>query len=187
MRKLTVFNNVSLDGYFVDRAGDMSWAHKQDDEWAEFTTSNASGDAVLVFGRVTYEMMASFWPTPQAAQTMPEVAERMNSLPKIVFSRTLESASWQNTTLITNDIVGAMRRLKAERGADLVIFGSGTIVAQFTDAHLIDEYQVVVNPLVLGAGRTMFDGVRDRLGLQLTRTRAFKNGNVVLWYAPAAS
>ncbi len=114
MSKVVAFEQVSLDGFFVDANGDMSWAHKQDAEWNAFTASNASGNGALVFGRKTYDMMASFWPTPMALQTNPAVAERMNALPKIVFSRTLDAASWNNTTLIKDDIVGAMR----SRGCD---------------------------------------------------------------------
>jgi dihydrofolate reductase len=185
MRKLGVFNQVSLDGYFTDNKGDMSWAHKRDPEWQSFASENASGGGVLVFGRITYDLMAGYWPTPQAAKNTPIVAERMNNLPKIVFSRTLDKATWSNTRLIKGDIVEAMRKLKAEPGPDMVIMGSGTIVAQFTDAHLIDEYQVVVNAIVLGDGRTMFGGLKDRVGLRLKEARTFSNGNVVLWYRPA--
>ena len=100
MRKLVVFNHVSLDGYFVDANGDMSWAKAdhQDAEWNAFVAENASGGGVLVFGRITYELMIQYWPTPLAAQHNPAVAERMNNLPKVVFSRTLDTASWNNTT-----------------------------------------------------------------------------------------
>lgn len=185
MRKLSVFNQVSADGYFVDATGDMSWAHKDDAEWNAFAAENASGGGELVFGRVTYEMMAGFWPTPQAMQMMPTVAERMNQLPKIVFSRTLYTASWNNTRLIKGDIVARMRDLKKEAGPDMVILGSGTIVSQLTQAGLIDEYQIVTNPLVLGGGRTMFEGAKAALPLKLTSTRVFKNGNVLLCYEPA--
>jgi dihydrofolate reductase len=183
MRNLLVFNQISLDGYFTDKNGDMSWAHKHDDEWQSFTSENASGGGVLVFGRVTYEMMAIYWPTPQALEDNRVVAEGMNNLQKIVFSRTLDQARWQNTTLIKERIVEAMQKLKKESGPDLVIMGSGTLVSQFTDAGLIDEYQIVVNPIVLGGGKTMFDRVKGRTGLELKKTRHFKNGNVVLWYS----
>jgi dihydrofolate reductase len=186
MRKLNVFNNVSLDGYFIDAQGDMSWAHNQDPEWQEFTTGNASGgQAMLVFGRVTYDMMRSFWPTPAAMETMPEVAKAMNESPKVVFSRTLDAATWQNTRLLKGDIAAETRRLKETSDRDMVIMGSGTIVAQLTAAGLIDEYQIVVHPVVLGGGRTLFEGVPARVNLALTRTRSFANGNVVSWYAPA--
>ena len=130
MRKLTVFNNVSLDGYFTDASGDMSWAHKQDAEWTDFTSENAGGDAELVFGRVTYDMMASFWPTPQAMQIAPTVAAAMNRMRKSVFSRTLEKTSWQNTRLIKGDLAMEVHKMKLESGPDLLIMGSGQIIAQ---------------------------------------------------------
>lgn len=185
MRKLHVFNSISLDGYFTDAHGDMSWAHQQQDaEWEAFTSENASGDGELVFGRVTYDLMASYWPTPEASESMPVVAERMNSLQKIVFSRTLDQAAWANTELIKRDPASAIQAKKQESGPDMVIMGSGTIVSQLTAAQLIDEYQLVVNPIVLGAGRTLFEGVSDKLSLELTNSKTFGNGNVVLWYRP---
>ena len=182
MRRLSVFNQVSLDGYIADAHGDMSWAHKEDPEWNAFAAENAGGNGVLVFGRVTYDLMASYWPTPAALKTAPEVAAGMNRMQKVVFSRKMKKAAWQNTTLVKKDIAGAVRKMKSERGPGLVILGSGSIVAQLTEAGLIDEYQMVVNPVVLGAGKTMFDGVKKKVTLRLTRSRPFTNGNVVLWY-----
>lgn len=184
MRRLRVFNNVSVDGYFCDAEGDMSWAHRQDAEWGAFTSENASGGGTLLFGRITYELMASYWPTPEAREALPVVAERMNGLPKVVFSSTLAEPSWQNTDVVRGDIEAVVERLKREPGPDMVVMGSGTIVAQLTDARLIDEYQIVVVPIVLGRGRTMFDGVTERAALGLTDSRVFENGNVVLWYEP---
>jgi dihydrofolate reductase len=188
MRKLIVFNHVSLDGYFVDGAGDMSWAKvdHQDAEWDAFVAGNASGGGVLVFGRVTYELMAGFWPTPFAIENMPVVAAGMNSMPKVVFSRTLDNVSWNNTTLVKSDPAAEIRKMKRAQGAGLVILGSGSIVSQLAQEGLIDEYHVVVNPVVLGEGRTMFDGVEEKLRLKLTKTRAFGNGNVLLCYEPEA-
>jgi dihydrofolate reductase len=186
MRKLVVYNSVSLDGCFTDTKGDMSWAHKADPEWQAFVSKNASGGGELVFGRITYELMASFWPTPLAARSNPIVAERMNNIPKVVFSRTLDKVSWSNTRLINGDLTVEVRKLKREPGPNLVIMGSGSIVAQLADVGLIDEYQIVLNPVALGKGRTLFDGVRARLQLKLTNSRIFGNGNVVLSYEPAA-
>src|SRR5436190_9248124 len=97
MRKLMVFNSTTLDGYFTDQHGDMSWAHKRDPEWNHFVAQNAKSGGELLFGRKTYELMVSFWPTPMATQQFPEVARQMNELPKVVFSRHLEQASWNNT------------------------------------------------------------------------------------------
>ena len=186
MRKLIVFNHVSLDGYFVDANGDMRWAHKQDPEWNEFVKENSSGNGELVFGRITYELMASYWPTPLAMKNDPALAERMNTLRKVVFSRTLDKPSWNNTKLVKGDLAAEMRKMKQESGEGMVILGSGAIVAQLASEDLIDEFQVIVNPIVLGKGRTMFEGIKDKLNLKLTKTRAFGNGNVLMSYQPVA-
>jgi len=188
VRKLIVFNNVSLDGYFVDGNGSMSWAHraKQDAEWNAFVAGNASGGGVLLFGRITYELMASYWPTTVALKNDPIVAEGMNNLQKVVFSRTLDKVSWKNTTLMRGDLVTDVRKMKAEPGEGMAILGSGTIVSQLAQAGLIDEYQMALIPVVLGKGRTMFDGINEKLPLKLVKTRAFANGIVMLWYEPLA-
>jgi dihydrofolate reductase len=184
MRKLIVFNQVSLDGYFVDGKGDMNWARAQDPEWNAFTQENASGGGELLFGRKTYDLMASFWPTPAAQQCFPEVAKGMNGSPKIVFSRTMDSAAWNNTKLVKGDIAAEVRKMKAAPGPGMAILGSGTIVAQLAPEGVIDEYQIVVSPIALGSGRTLFEGLREKLPLKLTKTRAFGNGNVLLCYEP---
>ena len=185
MARLMVFNSVTLDGYFTDARGDIAWAHAggDDPEWQAFVAGNASrGQGRLVFGRKTYEMMAGFWPTPAAREQMPEVAEGMNSMPKIVFSRTLSGVDWPNTRLVKGDPAAEVRRLKADGGPDMVVLGSGTIVAQLTGAGLVDELQMVVCPVVLGSGRTMFDGVKSAPALSLKTARPFRNGKVVLTY-----
>ena len=176
MRKLIVFNQVSIDGYFTDADGDMSWAHKQDAEWNAFVAENAKSGGELLFGRITYELMKSYWPTPAAAKAAPVVAEQMNNLPKIVFSRTLDKAPWNNTKLVGGDLAAEIRKMKNEPGEQMVIMGSGTIVSQLTAEGLIDEYQIVVNPIVLAKGRTMFQGIKRKLNLKRTKTRTFGNG-----------
>ena len=190
MRKLSVYNSVTLDGYFTGANGDFSWAHRQDPkhepEFQEFVESNARGGGELLFGRITYELMASYWPTPMAIKNDPVVAERMNDLPKVVFSRTLDKASWENTKLVKTGMAAAIRKMKQEPGPDMVIFGSGSIIAQLTAERLIDEYQIVLNPVVLGAGRTMFDGLKEKIDFKLTKSRIFSNGNVFLCYEPRA-
>lgn len=186
MPKLAVFENVSLDGYFVDAHGDMSWAHavEQDDEFDAFTAGNARGGGALVFGRVTYDMMAGFWTSPAAHAASPVVAERMNAMTKLVFSRTLTDAPWRNTTLVSTDPVGEIRRRKDLPGDDMTILGSGSIVAPLVAAGLVDQIQLVVVPIALGAGRTPFAGAREHLSFRLIDSRAFGNGKVVLTYAP---
>ena len=118
MRKIHVFNNASVDGFFTDASGDMSWAHKRDEEWNAFASGNASGSGELLFGRVTYDMMASFRPTQQAAQMLPKVAAGMNAMRKTVFTRTLHKAAWENTTLVKGDLVAEVRKLKQQSGPD---------------------------------------------------------------------
>lgn len=188
MRKLVAFEQVTLDGFFTSLDGDISWAHKapQDEEWNDFVAGNAKSGGVLVFGRVTYELMASYWPTPMASQNDPAVAEHMNRMPKVVFSRTLTEVSWSNTTLLSGDPAAEMRRMKSDPGEDMAILGSGSIVSQLAEAGLIDELQLVVNPIVLGKGRKLFESIQERLALKLTKTRTFGNGNVLLCYEPVA-
>jgi dihydrofolate reductase len=185
MRRIVVFNNVTLDGYYTGLDGDMSWAHKYDPEWMEFTNSNAKGGgAVLAFGRKTYDMMAGYWPTPMAMQNMPAVAEAMNKQPKLVFSRTMNEANWNNTRLIKGDLATEVSKIKSEPGDDIVIMGSGNLISQLAQLKLIDEYQIALTPVVIGKGKSLFDGV-DKTNLKLTKSRAFGNGTVVLWYQPA--
>src|SRR4030095_9371206 len=162
----------------------LSWAkNHQDTEFKEFTAENAKGGGVLVFGRITYVMMKSYWPAAEANKNDPTVAERMNSLRKVVFSKTLDKVSWNNTKLVKGDLGTEIRKLKKESEEDIVIMGSGSIVSQLTQQGLIDEYQLVLNPVILGKGRTMFEGV-EKLSLNRTTTRTFGNGNVLLCYQP---
>lgn len=187
MGSVSVFNAISLDGYFTDADNDMSWAHRNadDPEWRAFVSGNASaGDAVLLFGRVTYDLMRSYWPTAAAKRDSPDVAERMNSGRKVVVSRSVKRPDWQNTEVISRDLVNAVRRMKAKE--TIVIMGSGKVIAQLAEAgDVIDDYQLIVNPIVLGKGRTMFDGVTRPFELKLGEVRSFKNGKISLIYRPA--
>ena len=123
MGKLIVFNSISLDGFFTDRNGEMRWSYNaaKDEAWDAFVASNASGGGMLVFGRITYELMASYWPTAAAIKSSPVVAERMNHGPKIVFSRTLDHAEWSNTRLVKDGLADEIRKLKNEPGPGMAI------------------------------------------------------------------
>lgn len=184
MRKLTAFMNVSLDGYFAGPKGELDWSHKgaDDAEWKSFVESNAKGGGPLLLGRVTYDLMKSYWPTPIAKQNDPKVAEGMNALPKVVFSRTLDKADWQNTKVVRSDPATEVRGMKQQSGDDLVTLGSGSIVTLLAQAGLIDEFQIVVVPVALGSGKTLLDGMKKPLELKLTSTRTFGNGRVLLCY-----
>jgi dihydrofolate reductase len=186
MRRLSVFNNVSLDGYFTDANGDMSWAHNNDPEWNAFAAENASGGGALLLGRITYELMASYWPTAQAMASMPAVAKGMNSMPKFVASRTLREPAWSNTTVLKGDLAAAVRTLKREPGPDIAILGSGSIVSRLAQEGLIDEFQLVLHPIAIGNGRTLFEGVKEKLALKRTKSRTFGNGSVFVCYEPRA-
>jgi dihydrofolate reductase len=129
--------------------------------------------------------MESYWPTPEALNDDPIVAKGMNAAQKVVFSRTLEKADWNNTRLVKDDMVAEVRKMKQQPGKDMTVLGSGSIVSQLAQEGLIDEYQILVNPVVIGRGRTMFEGVRDKIVLKLIKTRTFGNGNVLLTYETA--
>src|SRR5437773_5082588 len=118
MRTIHVFESISVDGYFTGENGDLSWAYAvpADDEWNTFVAGNAQGGGALVLGRVTYDMMASHWPTEQARTTMPEVADDMNRMTKYVFSRSMKSASWSNSIILAGDPGGEIRKLKSQDG-----------------------------------------------------------------------
>jgi dihydrofolate reductase len=184
MATIGAFISLSLDGCYADANGDMSWARTQDPEQADFTAQNAKGGSGLLFGRITYEMMSSFWPTPAAAQMMPDVAASMNALPKFVASRTLQSADWANTQVLAGDLAGEVRRLKSS-GPDLTILGSGSIVAQLATAGLLDSLDVMLVPVTLGSGKRLFDGLPRSLTWRREDVRQFSNGNVFLRYRPA--
>jgi dihydrofolate reductase len=185
MRKVKMFNLMTIDGFFEGPDHDISW-HNVDPEFNDYAIKEMfpSSD-VLLFGRVTYELMAGFWPTPEAKRDDPIVAEKMNASPKIVFSRTLKEAPWNNTRLVKDNMEDEVRRLKEQPGKGLAILGSGSIVSQLAQRGLIDEYQIMVNPLVLGRGTPLFKGINGRLDLDLISARAFGNGNVMLRYRPA--
>jgi dihydrofolate reductase len=185
-RQLSALMQVSLAGYCCDPSGDMSFAHKPHDdaEWNRFVSGNASSGGTLLFGRTTYKMMAAWWPTPLAAQATPEVAAGMNAAEKVVFSRSLKSVDWANTTRVGDHVVGTVRRMKGEPGPDMAVVGSASLVTQLADAEEIDTLQIVVHPVALGAGRSICDGLTGRLNMELTNSRVFGNGTVVLWYTP---
>lgn len=185
MRKIIVFNQVSLDGYFTDAKGDMSWAHKQDPEWLEFVSGNAKSGGEAIYGRKTYELMASWWPTPMAMQQAPVVAKAMNEMPKTVFSKKMKKAEWSNTRVVNTGLAEEVRKMKKAKGPNIVIMGSGSIVNQLAQEGLVDEYQIVVNPIALGKGKTLFEGLKEKQALKLTGSRTFENGNVLLKYVPA--
>jgi dihydrofolate reductase len=181
MQKLSIFNLITLDGYFTGLSGDISW-HNVDAEFQQVAEEKSNSGSTLLFGRLTYELMAGYWPSAEALKNDPIVAQGMNNSSKIVFSRTLKSADWANTRLVKADLLSEIRKLKQQSGKGLTVLGSGSLVSQLAQARLIDEYQILVVPVIIGQGRAMFEGVKDKLSLKLTQTRTFGNGNVYLCY-----
>ncbi len=183
MRKVLFFMLTSLDGYFEGPNQDINW-HNVDAEFNEFAVQQLDASDLLVFGRVTYEGMAAYWPTSKAIDDDPTVAQRMNLIAKIVCSRSLAVATWANTRLIKKDAAAELRRLKQQPGKDIGLLGSADLAASLIPEGLIDEYRVIVNPVVLGKGASLFHLVPGRLSLKLMQSTEFRSGNVLLVYTP---
>lgn len=183
MRKVTVFNFITLNGYFEGQKGDISW-HRHGAEENEYAVEALKSGSTLLFGRVTYEMMASYWSKPSAIKNDPVVAEGMNNAEKIVFSRTLKKVEWNNTKLVRGNIEEEIKKMKQQPGKDMTLLGSGSILTRFAELGLIDEYQIMVDPVVIGKVTPIFKNIKNKLDLKLTMTRTFKSGVVLLCYKP---
>ena len=184
MRTLKVFNVITLNGFYKAVDGDISW-HRSGEEESKFSDENSQRGSTLLFGRITYEHMAAFWPTDMAKQRMPVTADGMNRSEKIVFSKTLKKADWANTRVISDDLISSVRRLKSEPGSPITILGSGSIVSQLADAGLIDTFGFMIDPVALGDGVPVFKGIQHQLDLRLTSSRVFKSGIIFATYEPA--
>ena len=184
MRNVIVSMMVTLDGYFAGPNGEIDW-HVTGEEFNEYAIALLDSVDTLIFGRVTYSGMASYWPTPTALKNDPEVAGKMNELSKIVFSKTLDKVEWQNSRLIKEIDRSVIQKMKAQPGKDLAIFGSGSIVSAFTQLGLIDEYRLLYNPVVFGSGLRFFQDIKERVHLHLFRTKIFKSGLALLDFRPA--
>ena len=182
MRKMFSFMMISADGYHADPGQALDW-HNVDQEFSQFALAQLREAGTLVFGRVTYELMAAFWPTPAGEESDPDVAKAMNTTPKIVVSRTLPRATWSGTQLISTRAEGELAKLKQQPGKDIVIQGSSTLTAGLLQTGLLDELRIMVNPVILGQGRSLFAGA-DKTSLKLLKTRQFTSGNVLLYYQP---
>ncbi len=189
MRNIHVFNYVTLDGFFAGPRGEIDWFKniRRDDELDEYSHSQSRAGGTLIFGRTTYEMMKAYWPTKEAITLDPEMAKTMDESQKIVFSKTLsnvsESPTWKNVRLFHDITREGILDLKKHEKNDFVILGSGSVVQQFANLGLIDEYQLLVVPVVLGAGKNLFDNVTTTT-LELLDARSFSNGIVMLKYKP---
>ena len=183
MRKVVLFMMVTLDGFFEGPDHSIDW-HNVGEEFNEFAIDQLNELDGLLFGRVTYEGMASYWPTPAAIEDDPVVADKMNAIPKIVFSRTLDRAEWSNSRLVKGNIAEEISQLKQQPGRDIAIFGSANLTMSLLQMGLVDELRLMVNPVVLGKGKPLFEGIHEKLNLKLIKTRVFRDGNVLLCYQP---
>lgn len=181
MAQLSAFVFTTLNGFLNDLNGDISW-HRHGAEENEYASKSMEANNTLLFGRKTYEMMASYWPTPMAMEHDATVAKGMNSANKIVFSNTLKSADWQGTQIMSGDIVKQIQNLKNSTANNMTILGSGTIVSLFAQNGLIDELNIMIDPVAIGAGSTLFAGVNDFLNFELLSTKTMKSGVVLLSY-----
>lgn len=187
MGKLSTYNFITLNGFFKGPGEDISWAKKGEKEEEEFAAENLSAGNILLFGRKTYELMAGYWPTEMAHKNDPIVATGMNESEKIVFSRTLKKADWNNTRVISDNIVEEVKKLKQDPGKNMTILGSGSIIKLFAEKGLIDEFEIMVHPVAIGDGTPLLNDLSQKLDLQLTVTKSFKTGVVLLCYKPAAN
>ncbi len=190
MSIISVFNNVSIDGFFAESDGKIDFFKRENDvEQDEFTSDSVKSGGMLILGRVTYQLMAGYWPTSQAIESSPRVAEYMNNTPKIVFSRTMDRAEegphWKNVRLFDDIRRDEIIELKKEGGIGITILGSGSIVRQLANLGLIDQYQLMIHPLLLGRGKRLLENIKA-MNLQLSDSKAFKNGNVLLRYRAGA-
>lgn len=184
MRKLIMWNMVTLDGLFEGaKSWDLDWHnYAWGEELEKFSLDQLKTAGMLLFGRITYQGMAAYWSTAQGE--VAEVADLMNNLPKVVFSRTLEKADWKNTTLVRENVEQAVADLKQQPGKDLFIFGSASLCATMMEAGLMDEYRLGLNPLVLGAGSPLFKPGSAQAKMRLLEARPLKSGVVFLRYEP---
>ncbi len=181
MRGLIASEMVTLDGYFAGPNGEIDWFF-WNEEMANCSADLLSRVDTILFGRVTYELMADYWPSASVTSENPIIIDKMNNLPKIVFSKTLEKAEWKNTKLVEEINKDDILKLKQQPGKDIVIYGSGSIVSALTQLGLIDEYRIFVNPVILGSGKLLFKNLTKNVNLKLVQTKTFKSNVILLHY-----
>lgn len=188
MRKIIFMIHVSLDGYIAGPNGEMDWIN-YNEEIETYAHSMHARTDTAIYGRVTYEMMAGYWPNvfndPNATEGDMRHAKWVHDARKIVVSNTLDEVSWHNTSLIKGDFVDAVTKLKQETGKDMWLLGSPTLAQAFLKHHLIDEYRLNINPVILGDGKKLFGP--DPYKFQLADSKIFSGGVVGLTYVPAVS
>ncbi len=186
MQTLYLFMMVSLDGFFEGPNHDLSW-HHVDDEFNAFAIKQLGETSMILFGRRTYDMMASFWPNYEPEDEENRIVRQyMDTIPKMVFSKTLdavhETNDWKNVTLRHEVDAEEIKRLTSESGKPIAVFGSSNLCVTLLKFGLLDELRIMVNPVVIGKGTRLFEGLDAKLDLTLLSTRTFGNGNELLTY-----
>lgn len=192
MRRIVMINWVSVDGFFAGPNGEIDWMVRDPEVDKALrepgpgeTASTAAGPGTMLLGHTTYTLFENSWPPiardPNAPEALHKLAEEINQMTKLVFSKTRQEVTWENSRLFHGNLIEEVKKLKQEDGTDIIIFGSGTIVQQLTGEGLIDEYLMVVTPVVLGKGKPLFKDV-NKLNLRLLQARDFKSGNLLLRY-----
>jgi dihydrofolate reductase len=186
LRKVIATEFVTLDGFMSDPEDEMRWVLDIfDEEMGEEIKSQQSSVGTILLGRVTYDIMAPYWPSATAETEDPMIIEHMNNTPKVVFSRTLRRVDWNNSRLASEDIRQEVQGLKQQPGKDMAIVGSASIVQALAELGLIDEYRLLLHPVVLGKGKPLFKDSNGPLNLMLVASKPFKNGVLGLTYEPA--
>jgi dihydrofolate reductase len=185
MRKVVLFMHISLDGLAADANGGLDWI-SYDEEIEKYADGIVSSVGSPLYGRVTYQLMESYWPTvlddPSATGHTLAHARWLQDVEKIVFSKTLPQVTWHNSTLIKDNIAQEIARLKQQPGKDLVIFGSPTLTQSLMKLDLIDTYRLTVNPVILGKGASFFSAVKEKTDLKLISSETFASGVLALHY-----
>ena len=192
MRRIITTTWVTLDGFIAGPTGDMGWVGEiYDAAMGAYEGALVEAVDTLLLGRVTYESFAGSWPhvpeSPTASEGEKVYARRLNTMRKVVFSTTLDRADWNNSTLLREITPDAIGQLKSEPGGDLLIYGSASVVQALTSLGLIDEYQVLVHPVLVGGGKPLFGALKDQVKLKLVNSTAHPSGVVVLTYQPRAA
>ncbi|WP_207420902.1 dihydrofolate reductase family protein [Desertivirga brevis] len=182
MRKIFLSVMVSLDGFIEGPNKNIDW-HVWDNDMDNYMSDFFKGIDRIILGRIAYEMMADYWPTSAAESENPLIAHKMNKLNKLVFTKSLESAKWRNSQIVRELVKEEVLKIKDQGEKDIVIFGGGSIIQEFIHHDLIDEYRLIVNPVVLGSGKRLFAEGSEQRNLKLLQAIPKASGNVVLCYS----
>ncbi len=180
MGKLNSFTFITLDGYYKSIKHDTSW-HHHSEEATKFSEESLASGNTLLFGRKTYEMMAAFWPDPMANESFPKVAERMNLANKLVISNSITQTNWKNSQLLPSDWLREIKKLK--ENTNITLLGSGSILKQLAEAELIDQFQFLIDPIVIGNGYSIFKDIINPIHFNLLDSKIFQDGSILITYS----